>query len=184
MAYFIPCFIQFITVNWKTVECTYSYWKNGHISLTWGWNLSLLWEELFFFSLLMALCWSSEVFIIKRRRRKLSHFLRYFQPSPIWPPVSTPPTEASHQHWKGVWHKIFDLRFFSWISFPQASEYSTGAVSNFYEKKNSRSYMLIADVVDTGNKLLTLVWTPQVINWPVCYIKIRLKCLIAECAKP
>ncbi len=35
-------------------------------------------------------------------------------------------------------HEIFDFWFFSWISFPQASEYTTTAISNFFE--NSRRY--------------------------------------------
>jgi hypothetical protein len=39
---------------------------------------------------------------------------------------------------KGQCHEIFCFWFFSWISFPQASEYTIGAVSNFFE--NSRRY--------------------------------------------
>ncbi len=39
---------------------------------------------------------------------------------------------------KGVWHEIFDFRFFLWISVPQAPKYSIGAVLNFFE--NSRRY--------------------------------------------
>ncbi len=39
---------------------------------------------------------------------------------------------------KGQCHKIFDFWFFSWISFPQASEYTITAISNFFE--NSRWY--------------------------------------------
>ncbi len=39
---------------------------------------------------------------------------------------------------KGQCHEIFDFWFFSWISFPQAPEYITGAFSNFFE--NSRRY--------------------------------------------
>ncbi len=42
---------------------------------------------------------------------------------------------------KGVWHEIFDLRFYSWISVPQAHKYSIGAVLNFFE--NSRKYLRI-----------------------------------------
>ncbi len=42
---------------------------------------------------------------------------------------------------KRVWHEIFDLRFFSWISVPQAPKYSIGAVLNFFE--NSRRYSQI-----------------------------------------
>jgi hypothetical protein len=40
---------------------------------------------------------------------------------------------------KGQCHEIFDFRFSSWISFPQAPEYSIRAVSNFFE--NSRRYL-------------------------------------------
>ncbi len=39
---------------------------------------------------------------------------------------------------KGKCHGIFDFRFSTWISFPQAPDYSIGAVSNFFE--NSRRY--------------------------------------------
>ncbi len=39
---------------------------------------------------------------------------------------------------KGQCHEIFCLWFFSWTSFPQASDYTIRAVSNFF--KNSRRY--------------------------------------------
>ncbi len=39
---------------------------------------------------------------------------------------------------KGQCHEIFCFWFFSWISFPQASDYTLRAVSNFFE--NSRRY--------------------------------------------
>ncbi len=39
-------------------------------------------------------------------------------------------------HLKGQCHEIFDFWIFSWISFPQAPEYTIRAVSNFFE--NSR----------------------------------------------
>ena len=39
---------------------------------------------------------------------------------------------------KGQCHEIFCFWFFSWISFPQALEYTIRAVSNFFE--NSRRY--------------------------------------------
>ncbi len=41
-------------------------------------------------------------------------------------------------HLKGQCHENFDLWFFSWLSFPQALEYTIKAVSNFFE--NSRRY--------------------------------------------
>ncbi len=44
----------------------------------------------------------------------------------------------SEQLWKGQCHEIFDFWFFSWISFPQAPEYTIRAVSNFFE--NLRRY--------------------------------------------
>ena len=34
---------------------------------------------------------------------------------------------------KGQCHEIFDFRFFSWISFPQAPEYLARAVSNLFK---------------------------------------------------
>ncbi len=39
----------------------------------------------------------------------------------------------------GQCHEIFSFWFFSWISFPQAPEYTIRAVSNFFE--NSQSYL-------------------------------------------
>ncbi len=39
---------------------------------------------------------------------------------------------------KGQYHEIFDFWFFSWISFPQAPEYTITAILNFFE--NSRRY--------------------------------------------
>ncbi len=39
---------------------------------------------------------------------------------------------------KGQCHEILDFWFFSWFSFPQASEYTFTAISNFF--KNSRRY--------------------------------------------
>ncbi len=42
---------------------------------------------------------------------------------------------------KGVWHEIFDLSFFSWISVPLAHKYSNGTVLNFFE--NTRRYTQI-----------------------------------------
>jgi hypothetical protein len=35
---------------------------------------------------------------------------------------------------KEVWHEIFDLRFVSWISVPQAHKYSIGALSRIFRK--------------------------------------------------
>ncbi len=40
---------------------------------------------------------------------------------------------------KGECHEIFDFWFFSWISFPQATEYTSTAFSIFFE--NSRRYL-------------------------------------------
>ncbi len=57
------------------------------------------------------------------------HYIQYISP-------------IMRHHWlKGVWHEIFDFRFFSWISVPQASKYSIGAILNFFE--NSRRYSRI-----------------------------------------
>ncbi len=46
------------------------------------------------------------------------------------------PWPRSECQLKGQCHEIFDFWFFSWISFPQASEYTIMAISNFFE--NSR----------------------------------------------
>jgi hypothetical protein len=57
---------------------------------------------------------------------------------------------------KGVWHEIFDFRFFSWISFLRVPEYPFGAISNL--KKNCvaiHNFVFIAIVADTGDNSLT-----------------------------
>jgi hypothetical protein len=55
---------------------------------------------------------------------------------------------------KGTVPRDFDFRFSTWISFPQAPDYTVRAVSNFFE--NSRRYSQLKDyhtgVIDTGGK--------------------------------
>ncbi len=53
---------------------------------------------------------------------------------------------------KGVWHEIFELRFFSWIRGPQAHKYSIGAVLIFFSK--IRGNKLFSGVNDTGEKFI------------------------------
>ncbi len=53
---------------------------------------------------------------------------------------------------KGVWHEIFVFRFFVWISFSPAPQYSTGAISMFFENLG-RSFSQFC--VDNGDKLFT-----------------------------
>ncbi len=54
---------------------------------------------------------------------------------------------------KGVWHEIFDFRFFSWISVPQAPKYSVGAILNFSKIRGDiRELLFITGVNDTGDK--------------------------------
>ncbi len=53
---------------------------------------------------------------------------------------------------KGVWHKIFDFRFFSWISVSQAPKYSIGLVLNFFKNSGDiHKWIFIAGVNDTGD---------------------------------
>jgi len=57
---------------------------------------------------------------------------------------------------KGVWHEIFDFRFFSWISVPQAPKYSIGAILNFFKICGDiRELLFIPVVNDTGDKLFS-----------------------------
>jgi hypothetical protein len=53
--------------------------------------------------------------------------------------TAAPSQKLSSPCLKGQCHEIFDFWFFSWISFPQASEYTTTAISNFFE--NLRRYL-------------------------------------------
>jgi hypothetical protein len=58
---------------------------------------------------------------------------------------------------KGIVSRDFLLQgFFSWIIFPQAPESNTRVISNFFNNT------AIADVVDTGGKLLPVSTTPNV----------------------
>ncbi len=52
--------------------------------------------------------------------------------------ISAPPSTFFIAALKGQCHEIFCFCFFSWISFPQASDYNIRAVLNFFE--NSRRY--------------------------------------------
>ncbi len=55
---------------------------------------------------------------------------------------------------KGVWHEIFDFSFLSWISVPQAPEYSIRIISTFSKmRQDNREWMFITGVNDTGDKL-------------------------------
>jgi hypothetical protein len=62
---------------------------------------------------------------------------------------------------KGQCHEIFCFWFFSWISFPQASDYTTRAVSIFTPVANLPPASLIpvekfaTGVADTGGKFAT-----------------------------
>ncbi len=58
---------------------------------------------------------------------------------------------------KGQFHEIFDFWFFSWISFPQAPEYTIRAVSIFFPKIRGdiRSSRCNTGVIDTGGKFAT-----------------------------
>ncbi len=76
----------------------------------------------------------------------------------------------AHAPWnvylKGQCHKIFGFWFFSWISFPQASDYTIRAVSNFFRK---------------FAEILTLVANlPPVSLTPVVHLDLRISPRIFE----
>ncbi len=50
----------------------------------------------------------------------------------MWPELH-PASLLARTTLKGQCHEVFDFWFFSWISFPQASEYTITAISNFFE---------------------------------------------------
>jgi hypothetical protein len=68
--------------------------------------------------------------------------LNLCQPHPTLTQIKDHEIRVCHSHakvtLKGQYHEIFDSCFFSWISFPQAPEYTFRAVSNLFE--NSRRY--------------------------------------------
>ena len=52
---------------------------------------------------------------------------------------------------KGQCHEILDFKFCTWISFPQASDYTIRDVSNFFENSWKYSQLKVhTGVVDTG----------------------------------
>jgi hypothetical protein len=44
---------------------------------------------------------------------------------------------------KGQYHEIFDFRFSTWISFPQAPDYTLRAVLNFFENSGRYSQLKV-----------------------------------------
>ncbi len=56
---------------------------------------------------------------------------------------STSPTHWLASCLKGQCHEIFDFWFFSWISFPQAPDYTNRAISNFFEKSRRYSQLKV-----------------------------------------
>jgi hypothetical protein len=55
---------------------------------------------------------------------------------------------------KGVWHEIFDFRFFSWIIVPRAPSIPMGPFRIFSKIHGDiREWMFITGVNDTGDKV-------------------------------
>jgi hypothetical protein len=70
-------------------------------------------------------------------------------------------TKCIHMLLKGQCHEIFDFRLSTWISLPQAPEYTIRAVSNFFE--NSRRYSQLKVPMEKIFNLKNFhyfVWTP------------------------
>jgi hypothetical protein len=65
---------------------------------------------------------------------------------------------------KGQCHEIFDFKFSTWISFPQAPDYTIRAVQILLKIRGDiRSSRCTTSVVDTGGKWKNLFfWTPLV----------------------
>ncbi len=64
---------------------------------------------------------------------------------------------------KGQCHEIFCFWFFSWTSFPQASDYTIKAVSNFFENSRRYSHLKVCHRCQKTFKqknFNNLVWTP------------------------
>ncbi len=79
-------------------------------------------------------------------------------------------------NWNGVWHEIFDFRFFSWIIVPLAPKYSNGAVLNFLKIWGDiREWMFITGVNNTvgvrdcsSNGTSGRVWLRRPEISPIC----------------
>ncbi len=83
--------------------------------------------------------------------------------------------ERSSEKWrykllKGQCHEIFDFWFFSWISFPQAPEYTIRAVLNFFENSRRCLQLKVHHRCCSGGK-----WKKSSILW----LKIFFEVLIA-----
>ncbi len=82
----------------------------------------------------------------------------------------TPLLSRSRLPLKGQCHEIFDFCFFSWISFPQAPEYTIMVVSNFFENLRRYSQLKVChrcqqhlwqmQKIFNYKSLNYLVWTP------------------------
>ncbi len=79
---------------------------------------------------------------------------------------------------KGVWHEIFDFKFFSMNQFPLAPEYSVGQFWIFTKIRGDiRNFVFVAGVVVTGEKLSPVLTTPMINLYirifPQIFVKIR-----------
>ena len=62
---------------------------------------------------------------------------------------------------KGQCHEIFDFWFFSWISFPQASEYTITAISNFLKIRGDiRGSRYTIEKIFKQKNFNNFVWAP------------------------
>ncbi len=74
---------------------------------------------------------------------------------------------------KGQCHEIFNFRFFSWISFPQAPEYPIRAISNFFQNSRKYSQLKVHPLTLVANLQpvsLILVAVGQGYRWHWCQI--------------
>ncbi len=101
----------------------------------------------------------SRVFAILHLAHRLPYFLR----------------DPSHLALKGQCHEIFDFWFFSWISFPQAPEYTIRVVSYFFENSRKYSQLKVHHV-----SLTPVASLPPVSLIPVVHLDLQISPRIYE----
>ncbi len=66
---------------------------------------------------------------------------------------------------KGQCHEIFDIWFFSWISFPQTSEYTFTAISNIFENSRRYSVVELTYIYIFAFKFTLRCLQPDIVRW-------------------
>ncbi len=101
----------------------------------------------------------------KRNEAKKSKCVEFLKPYRLIPLKSPLPGHFTVPL-KGQCHEIFDFWFFSWISFPQAPEYTIRVVSNFFENSRRYSQLKVCHRCQRSISFCTRLWRGSVRRAP------------------